>query len=151
MNFAPIGWALCNGQLLPINQNQALYALLGTSFGGDGVTNFALPNLQGRVPLHVENADSRGQTGGEETHKLTVNEMPAHTHQANAGSDFPSATAAGNIWGGNAITNYAPTANDSMSPNALASSGGDQAHPNMQPYLVLNYCIALEGIFPSRN
>jgi microcystin-dependent protein len=150
-NYAPQGWALCNGQVLPINGNQALFSLLGTAFGGDGMTTFALPNLQGRVPMQISNPGPVGQTGGEEAHTLTVNEMPQHTHQASAGTDSPSTTAAGNAWGGAAGTNYAEQANVQMSPNAIATAGQTQAHANMQPFTVVNFCIAITGIYPTRN
>lgn len=151
MNYAPEGWAQCNGQLLPIQQNQALYAILGTSFGGDGVKNFALPNLQGKVPVQNAAGTRVGQTGGEETHTLTVNEMPQHTHLATAGANATSATPAGNVWGGSATLDYEVQPNVQMSPNALAASGQSQPHSNMQPYTVVNYCIAIIGTFPPRN
>jgi microcystin-dependent protein len=152
-NFPPSGWALCNGQILPINQNQALFALLGTTYGGNGITTFALPNLQGCVPIHWGKGYNLGQTGGEQNHALAVNEMPAHTHTpvgANSAPNQPHPT--GNTWanapGNNA---YATAANASMNPTAIANAGGSQAHPNMQPYLTLNFIIALTGIFPSQN
>ena len=154
--IAPHGWAFCNGQLLPINQNQALFALLGTTYGGDGRTTFALPNLQARVPIHVGEGNNLGNLGGEITHTLTSGEMPTHTHPLNAysgnadNSDPQSdllATATGGInpYGspGGTLT--------SMSTQAITSIGGSQPHDNMQPYLVINFIIALQGIFPSRN
>ena len=153
--FAPSGWALCAGQLLPINQNQALFSLLGTSFGGDGKTNFALPDLRGRVPVGAGQAASGttyavGSAGGQETVKLAVGNLPAHTHPLRANSG-PSTTthpvgavpAAGGA--------YAPTQNAAMSSAAAGKTGGGQAHENRQPYLTLNYIIALVGIFPSQN
>jgi microcystin-dependent protein len=152
-NFAPKGWALCNGQLLPINQNQALFALLGTTYGGDGVTTFALPNLQGRSPIHTGNGHVLGENGGEETHTLTVAEMAAHQHTAVATSATPSATSpAGGFWGNAGISTYSsntPTA--TMAPQAVSAAGGGGSHPNLSPYSVLNFVIALQGIFPSRN
>jgi len=150
-SFAPKGWAFCNGQLLPINQNQALFALLGTTYGGDGITNFALPNLQGRMPVHIGNGIALGQPGGEAAHTLIISEMPAHNHVP-----FGSATPAnlgvptGNLWAkGNGA--YNPNANTSMNPASILPAGGSQPHDNMSPYTVLNFCIALQGIFPSHN
>jgi microcystin-dependent protein len=152
--FAPKGWALCNGQLLPINQNQALFSLLGTTFGGDGRVNFALPNNQGRTPIHVGNSHTLGERGGEQAHTLTNSEMPTHTHvlngtTANATVALPS----------NSITFarsgppiYGTPANlVSMNPQGISNVGGSQAHLNMQPFLTLNFCIALQGIYPSTN
>lgn len=152
-SFAPKNWALCNGQILPINQNQALFSLLGTTYGGDGRTTFALPNLQGRVPVHVGNGLTLGQPGGEQAHTLTVNEMPAHTHQALASTNGPTVTApTNNFWASNTgFTPYGSTGDIAMSPSAISNVGGGQAHENMSPYLTLNICIALIGIFPSRN
>jgi microcystin-dependent protein len=150
-NFPPKGWAFCNGQLLPINQNQALFALLGTTYGGDGRTTFALPNMQGNFPLHVGNNFLLGQTGGEFTHTLTTSEMPVHTH-APMGSSTPAnlGVPTGNLWAtGNAA--YNPTANTTMNPAGILSVGGGQGHENRPPFLVLNFCIALSGIFPSHN
>jgi microcystin-dependent protein len=149
--FAPKGWALCNGQLLPINQNQALFSLLGTTYGGDGRVNFALPNLQGRSPVHVGSGIVLGQRAGEQAHTLTLSELPAHTHAA-AGSSTAAnlGDPTGNVWAaGNGA--YHPTPNTTMNPASLAPVGGSQAHENMTPYLTLNFCIALQGIFPSQN
>jgi microcystin-dependent protein len=150
--YAPKGWALCNGQLLPINQNQALFSLLGTMYGGDGRTTFALPNLQGRAPIHVGQGFTQGQNGGQTAHTLTQAEMPAHNHlvqaQPAAGSQLPAVGAflaqASNVY----RTFGNPTA---INPATITNTGGSQAHVNMQPYLVLTYVIALQGIFPSRN
>lgn len=147
--FAPDGWEQCNGQLLPINQNQALFSLLGTRFGGNGQTNFALPNLIGRVAIHQGGNFANGSSGGEETHILTLAEMPSHTHQA-MGSSNPANTVfpANNVW---AITDspaYNQPGGVPMNPSAISSAGGGQPHNNMQPYLVLNYCIAVVGVFP---
>ena len=150
-NFPPKGWALCNGQLLPINQNQALFSLLGTVYGGDGRINFALPNLQGRMPVHVGNGIALGQVGGQTAHTLSISEMPAHTHAA-VGSSTPAnlGVPTGNLWAtGNAA--YNPTPNTSMNPACVLPVGGSQPHENMSPYLVVFFCIALQGIFPSQN
>ena len=151
-SFAPKGWAMCNGQLLPINQNQALFSLLGTTYGGDGRVNFGLPNLQGSTPMHFGNGHTLGEKGGEQNHTLSISEVPTHTHVLNA-SNTPAAT---NIPTGAylAIVNNAYTAPANlvaMSPASLANQGGSQAHLNMQPFLTLNFCIALQGIFPTQN
>lgn len=157
-NFAPRGWAFCDGQILPINQNQSLYSLLGTTYGGDGRTSFALPDMRGRVPIHVGRSNGgavhgEGQKSGEETHTLAVNEMPQHTHIARA----TNATAIGddptNRVLGQAGTNvYAGFVSGTpMGAGTVTHVGGGQAHDNMQPYLALNFCIALRGLFPSRN
>jgi microcystin-dependent protein len=152
-NFAPKGWALCNGQLLPINQNQALFSLLGTTYGGNGQTNFALPNLQGSVPISFSSGFTLGQKGGEQAHTLTQQEMPTHPHQAfgtttNADSPIP----AGNWLGGANNLYILPASNlTTLVPSTISNVGGSQPHQNMEPYLVLNFCIALQGIFPSQT
>ena len=151
--FAPKGWALCNGQLLPINQNQALFSLLGTTFGGDGRVNFALPDLRARVPIHVGSGHTLGEKGGEQAHTLSIAEIPTHTHVANgttnaATTNTPSNTA---LLG---IVNdaYGDPANlQAMAASEITNVGGSQAHLNMQPFLTLSFCIALQGIFPSPN
>jgi microcystin-dependent protein len=151
-NFPPKGWALCNGQLLPINQNQALFALLGTTYGGNGQTTFALPNLRGRAPMHV-GAHTLGEAGGEEAHTVTMGELPAHTHLVNA-SDANATTGnpAGNVPARATTPMYrAPTALTSLHPLSVSNVGGSQPHENMQPFLVLSFIIALQGIFPSTN
>jgi microcystin-dependent protein len=152
-SFAPKGYALCNGQLLPINQNAALFSLLGTFYGGNGTTTFALPNLQGATPLHIGTGFSIGQRGGEANHTLTQGEMPGHTHQLQG--DPAAATtpaAAGHVWAANTASPYSTiAANTTMNPSAIGIAGGSQAHDNFQPYLVINFVIALQGIFPSRN
>jgi len=155
--FPPKGWALCNGQLLPINQNQALFSILGTTYGGDGRVNFALPNLQGRVPMHVGDGHAQGQSAGEQDHTLVVTELPEHQHTLQASADFPSTSSPANAVtaakprGGQNI--YAPPGSlpTPLTPPALAATGGSQPHQNMQPYLTINFIIALQGIFPSRN
>lgn len=153
-NFPPKGWALCNGQLLPINQNQALFSLLGTTYGGDGRVNFALPNLQGRVPIHVGSGHSLGQNGGEQAHTLNSSELPTHTHVVNASSATATIdTPASNVTLGNAAVNLyrSPTSLAAMDVGIAGNNGGSQAHTNMQPFLALNFSIALQGIFPSPN
>ena len=157
--FAPKGWALCNGQLMPINQNQALFSLLGTTFGGDGRVNFALPDQRGRTPIHVGGGHTLGERGGEQAHTLSIAELPTHTHALNASTsqadqatlvtppgNTPNilATVTGNQYG-------PPTNLTSLTPGTVLNVGGSQAHLNMQPFLVLNFCIALQGIFPSPN
>ncbi|PUA38192.1 phage tail protein [Paenibacillus elgii] len=150
--FAPRGWAQCNGQILPINQNQALFSLLGTYYGGNGVTTFALPDLRGRVPIHVSRDFVLGQAGGEEAHTLTLNEIPAHTHQAWGSSDIASSKSpANNVWAKTAVSSYHTQADIKLNAGAVANAGQNQPHTNMQPYTVLNFCIALQGIYPSRE
>ena len=152
-NYAPSGWALCNGQLLPINQNQALFSLLGTTYGGNGQTNFALPDLRGRVPMHNGDGLTLGQKAGEEAHTLTSSEMPAHTHQTKGSADNPTVTPpTNNFWSSNTgFTPYGPVADTAMSAQSIGNVGGSQPHENRSPYLTLNCCIALQGIFPSHN
>jgi microcystin-dependent protein len=152
-NFPPKGWAFCNGQLLPINQNQALFSILGTTYGGDGRVNFALPNLQGSMPVHVGQGIIQGQRGGEQAHTLNISEMPAHNHTPVGSNTNPptSPTALGNLWSANNAKPFAASATGSMNPACVLLAGGSQPHENMSPYLVLNFIIALQGIFPSRN
>jgi microcystin-dependent protein len=150
--FAPKGWAECNGQILPINQNQALFALLGTTYGGDGRVTFALPDLRGRVPVHAVTTVQLGERGGEETHTLTVSELPLHTHAALADSGVGSTTSpAGNFPARDAgsSTMYGPV--PTGQGVALSAAGGSQPHENRMPYLGLRYIIALQGVFPARN
>jgi microcystin-dependent protein len=152
-SFAPKGWALCNGQLMPINQNQALFSLLGTTYGGDGRVNFGLPNLQARTPIHVGNGHTLGERGGEDAHTLSLQEMPAHTHLV-AASSAPSGgnnSPAGRFLGGAADAYAAPSNLTPLRVGTITNTGGSQAHTNDQPYLVLSFCIALQGIFPSPN
>ena len=151
-NFPPKGWALCNGQLLPINQNQALFSLLGTTYGGDGRTTFGLPNLTGRTPNHMGAGFTLGQRGGEPAHTLTLGELPVHNHTASASSVASDSFAPASNYLGAANNFYAPAADlTSLLPATLAATGGSQPHENMSPYLVLSFCIALQGIFPSQN
>ncbi len=149
--FAPKGWALCNGQLLPINQNQALFSLLGTTFGGDGRVNFALPDLRGRVPIHVGAGHTLGERGGEQAHTLSIAELPTHSHRVLAGSAAVTASATPNDnFLGPANNAYGTTGSlTSLHPESVTSTGGSQAHLNMQPFLAMSFCIALQGIFPS--
>jgi microcystin-dependent protein len=152
--FPPKGWAGCSGQLMPINQNQALFSLLGTTYGGDGRVNFALPNLQARVAMHLGNGHIQGERGGEQNHTLAISELPTHIHTVNASANTASKnTPAGTyhaISPGDVYTT--PGGNTtSLAPATLANTGGSQPHPNMQPFLTLNFCIALQGIFPSQN
>ena len=154
-NFAPRGWAFCDGQILPINQNQSLYSLLGTTYGGDGRTSFALPDLRSRTPIHVSDSHRLGQKSGEETVTLTAAEIPAHTHTLK-GSSTQGDVVAGN---GNVLADDAGQIYRSGTPNNLvslrsgsvANAGGGQGHENMMPFTTLNFCIALQGLFPSRN
>ena len=153
-SFAPQGWALCNGQTLPINQNQALFALFGTTYGGNGQTTFALPNLQGQTPIHIGLGFFQGQNGGEQNHTLTTLEMPTHTHVGQGtttNADQPAPTgnllgAANNMYTGANAGNLTP-----IDPTSISTLGGSQPHQNMQPYLTLSFCVALQGIFPSRD
>lgn len=158
--YAPQGWALCNGQLLPINQNQALFSIMGTTYGGNGQTNFALPDLRSRTPAHVGAGLTLGEKIGEQTHTLIISETPAHTHQLNA---VAPATSGGNVNNpsGAYLSNSAPAeiyktsaGSPALIPvigSTIANSGGSQAHLNMQPFLTLSFCVALQGIFPSQN
>jgi len=155
-NFAPKGWALCNGQLLPINQNQALFAILGTQYGGDGRVNFALPNLQGRVPMHRSATHVQGEVGGEESHTLQLSELPAHKHSVvtstvAAASASPSGTLPAAVPAANPPVYAAAQHLVSLNPQAVGATGGTQPHENRQPFLAINFIIALQGIFPSRN
>jgi len=149
----PKGWALCNGQLLPINQNQPLFALLGTTYGGDGQTTFALPDLRSRAPIHQGSGFTLGERGGQEAHTITASEMPAHTHQMSGSGNGPTVTAPTNNFfsTGTGFTPYAATSNVAMDPTCISNVGGSQPHENRSPYIALNFCIALQGIFPSQN
>jgi microcystin-dependent protein len=152
-NFAPKGWAFCNGALLPINQNQPLFSLLGTTFGGDGRTTFGLPNMQGRVPIGFDDgAYPLGMAGGETVHSLTVNELPAHTHQATVAAAATVVTpGSSSVIAQPGKAAFAATPTTTLSPATVAVVGGSQPHENRAPSLVLTYVIALSGIFPSRS
>lgn len=149
-NFAPRGWALCDAQLLPINQNQSLYSLLGTTYGGDGRTNFALPDLRGRVAVSPGTGISQGSKGGAETVALTTQQIPGHTHVPHASSAAAnSGTPTNNYWSATGF--YATNQNGSMKAEAIGATGNGQGHNNWSPYIVLNFVIALQGLFPPRN
>ena len=157
-NFAPKGWAMCNGQLLPINQNQALFSLLGTTYGGDGRVNFALPDLRARVPIHFGAGFTLGQRGGEQAHTITQSEMPLHTHfvvasNSQGNSQNPRFNNVGNIFAQDPGNCYSPNPQNlvALKDTSVRPVGGSQAHLNMQPFLTLTFCIALQGIFPSPN
>ena len=154
--FPPKGWALCNGQLLPINQNQALFSLLGTTFGGDGRVNFALPDLRGRTPIHVGASHTLGERGGEQAHTLSISELPTHSHTVNGSGSQGNSPDPRTVNGGNLLAQdpgnvYSPNAASiaSLNTGSVSNVGGSQAHLNMQPFLTLSFCIALQGIFPS--
>jgi len=149
--YAPKGWAVCNGQVLPINQNQALFSILGTTYGGNGQTTFALPNIQARAPMHLGSGHTQGEAAGSSSVTVTTATMPTHTHVVHASStngdtNSPQShvLAASPVYAG-------PTALAAINPATVANAGGSQPHQNMQPYLCLNFCICLQGIFPSRN
>ena len=151
-NFPPKGWAFCNGQLLPINQNQALFSLLGTMYGGDGRVNFALPDMRGRAPIHVGNGLIQGERGGAEFHTLSQSELPAHVHVAQASNQAANGALPTNNILASANNFYtSPASLTTLHPASVTNVGGSQPHENRQPFLVLNYIIALQGIFPSRN
>jgi microcystin-dependent protein len=163
-NYPPKGWAFANGALLPINQNQALFSLFGTTYGGDGRVNFGLPNLQGRVPVHMGNSFTLGQLGGEQAHTLSISELPAHNHTMSAkaasqiivGAAFPGPTKAiaeaiSTATNHPLVQNFGTTSQVAMNPASVGPIGGSQAHNNLQPCLCLNIIVALQGIFPSQT
>ncbi len=151
-NYAPPGWALCNGQFLPINQNQALFALLGTTYGGNGQTTFALPNLRGRVPIHMGNGHTLGEAAGSTSVTINIQQLPTHIHQAKAlQANADSPLSAGNLLASSNNLYAQPTNLTNLNPATVSNVGGSQPHNNMMPYLTLNFIIALQGIFPSQN
>lgn len=153
-NFPPKGWALANGQLLPINQNQALFALLGTTFGGDGQTNFALPNFRGRTPIHVGQGHILGEAAGSTSVTLTTQQLPTHTHQAQGANTTATTPVPGttNLLANASAEFYGGVSNlTTLHPSMISNAGGSQPHNNTMPYLVLNFIVALQGIFPSPN
>lgn len=152
-NFAPQGWALCSGQLLAISDNEVLFSLIGTTYGGDGQTNFSLPNLQGRVPVHVGSGFTIGASGGVETVTLNQNQLPAHSHTAASSSTGGSDTPAGNVWGSTqSIAPYvASPGNATLNTGSIGLTGGSQPHENRIPVVAVTYIIALEGIYPSQG
>jgi microcystin-dependent protein len=157
-NFAPKGWAWCDGQLLPLSQNTALFSLLGTTYGGNGKSNFALPNLQGRAPMHPGQGPGLslhdlGETGGSETVTMLESEMPAHSHALRASAEDDDSTLPGGNTPGQQSVIYAPASSTltAMAAGSLAPAGGNQPHNNLQPYLTFYFCIALQGVFPPRG
>jgi microcystin-dependent protein len=156
-NFAPKGWATCDGQLLPINQNQALFSLLGTNYGGDGRTTFGLPDLRNRVPIHMGSGFTLGERGGEQAHTLSIAELAAHAHAVQGNNTLAAQADPTNAFFAQAgaalgsIYNTASASLVAMNAGAVANAGGSQAHDNMMPYLTLTFCIALQGIFPSQT
>ena len=151
-NFPPKGWAFCNGQLLPINQNQALFSLLGTTYGGNGQTNFALPNLQGKTPIHMGSGFALGEASGSEAVTINSSQMPAHTHMAASVNASASTNSPNDAYlAASTAVYHQPTALVSLHPSTITTAGSSQPHTNMQPFLTLNFCVALQGIFPSQT
>ena len=152
-NFAPVGWMFCQGQILPISENEALFNLIGTTYGGDGQNTFALPDLSSRVPYHQGSGYVIGQAGGAEEVTLTQQQIPAHSHVPQANTPNANQPApAGNVWGAGTLSSYSSgAANTTMNPAALQSAGGSQPHDNMPPFLCLNFIISLFGVFPSQS
>jgi len=152
-NFAPVGWAICNGALIAISENEALFNLIGTTYGGDGVNTFALPDLRGRVPVHQGVGFAPGQSGGSETVTLTVSQLPAHTHVPQANSNpGTNASPSSNVWASSSLNQYSSNAPGApMDPAALGSTGGSQPHENMMPFVAINFIISLFGIFPTQG
>lgn len=150
--FAPRGWLRCDGQTLPINQYQALYAIIGTTYGGNGVSTLRLPDLRGRVAVHPGGTVVLGQSSGEATHALTLNEIPPHAHTANASTvQAGEASAAGNIWGAASSPTYSKEGDTALAAHAIGTAGSSRPHQNMQPTLIVSFCICIQGEFPPRN
>jgi microcystin-dependent protein len=151
-NYPPKGWALCNGQLLPINQNQALFALLGTTYGGNGQTTFALPDLRGKVPIHVGNGHTLGESAGTTSVTVNTNQMPQHAHFLSASNNTGNTNInANNVLAASPSQLYDAGNLTTLHPSSVSNVGGSQPHNNVQPYLVLSFCIALQGVFPSTS
>jgi microcystin-dependent protein len=150
-NFPPVGWAFCNGQTIPISENEVLFTLIGTTYGGDGTTTFRLPDLQGRLPVHQGGAASIGESAGEENHTLTVSEIPSHSHTVNAMGAGTTNTVAGNMYGGGGLQAYKPTTGGVMNAAVVKSNSGSLPHSNLMPFQAVSFIIALFGIFPSRS
>jgi microcystin-dependent protein len=152
-NFAPRGWAFCDGSLLPISQYEALFSLIGTTYGGDGQTTFALPDLRSRAPIHQGNGHPLGEIGGTETVTLTVNQIPAHSHVPQASSAGATTGPAASVWANSAALQFAPASSPltAMNQGVMAAAGGGQPQDNMPPYLAINFAIALEGIYPTQS
>jgi microcystin-dependent protein len=150
-NFAPAGWALCNGQLLAISQYEALYNLIGTTYGGDGQSTFGLPDLRGRIPIHMGNGFVQGQLAGEENHTLVLTEIPGHTHVVLGMAQATTNTVAGNVYAGGGLKAYKATAGATMNANVVKANAGNQPHENMMPFGVVTFIISLFGVYPSRS
>jgi microcystin-dependent protein len=150
-NFAPANWAFCNGQLIPISQNETLFNLIGTTYGGDGVSTFALPDLQGRIPLHVGPGFVQGQKAGEENHTLIVQEIPQHTHNLMGMGQGTTTSVAGNLYGGGGLKAYKAATGGTMHPAVVKNNSGGQSHDNMMPFGVVSFIIALFGVYPSQT
>jgi microcystin-dependent protein len=150
-NFAPAGWAFCQGQTLPISQYNTLYQLIGTTYGGNGTTTFNLPDLRGRVPVHQGNAFVMGALAGEENHTLTTSELPSHSHTVSACNQATTTVPTGNLYGGGGLTIYRAAAGATMAAGAVQNNAGGQPHPNLMPFLAISFIISLFGIYPSQN
>jgi microcystin-dependent protein len=152
-NFAPVGWALCDGRLLPIAQYEALFALIGTTYGGDGQTTFALPDLRSRAPVHTGNGHRLGEMGGTESVTLNTNQIPGHSHVPQASNAGAATSPAASVWANSAALQFAPASSPltAMNPGVMAAAGGSQPQDNMLPFLAVNFVIALEGIFPTQG
>lgn len=150
-NFAPANWAFCNGQLMSISQFEALYNLIGTTYGGDGTTTFGLPDLRGRIPVHVGNGFVQGQLVGEETHLLTVQELPSHTHSVMGMGQGTTNSVSGNLYAGGGLQAYKPSPSATMNAAVVQNNAGGQPHDNMMPFTAVSFIIALFGIYPSRS